>query len=374
LLLPYSAKDRLTVWAALALVVTSTTSVMLCLTYFSRIEKLVGETETAAIHQGLNIKVLLPLAIPYVALLIVLILFFRWRINQCISPLFEITRRCREISIDNLSLRFPSNQCCNESRILIEEYNTMLDRLESGVKRIRQFSGDASHELRTPLTILRGETEVGLRWAKTTDEMRNILQSNMEEIDRMGRIIEDLLTLAKSESGELPLSIREISLSDLLQELYMQGRALAESKGIDVTLQHDVNSEILIHGDDLRLRQLFLNLITNAIRYTQDNGFVSIGVERQDSEVIIKISDNGIGIPPKHLPHIFERFYRTDEARNRSTGGTGLGLAIVKWIADAHNGIIDVTSTPDVGSTFSIRLPVAGPEDSTAPKVPIPHV
>lgn len=362
MLLPHSAKDRLVLWAVFALAVTSTASVVVCLTYSSRVAKVTANPETITTVQGLNLEILLPLVIPYIFLLVALIVVFSWRINRCINPLFDLTRRCREITIDNLSLRFPNSENCKDSNALITEYNTMLDRLESGVKRIRQFSGDASHELRTPLTILRGETEVGLRWAKTTEEMRNILQSNMEEIERMGRIIEDLLTLAKSEAGELPLSIREISLSDLLQELYMQGRTLAEPKNIDVTLGHKVNSEILIRGDDLRLRQLFLNLISNAIRYTQDNGTVTIDVERQDTRVIIKVSDNGIGIPPKHLPHIFERFYRTDEARNRSTGGTGLGLAIVKWVADAHNGIIQVTSTPDVGSTFSISLPIDGPK------------
>lgn len=362
MLLPHSAKDRLVLWAVLALAVTSTASVVVCLTYSSRAAKAAANAATIAASQGLNFEILLPLIIPYIFLLVTLVVLFSWRVNRCINPLIDLTRRCREITIDNLSLRFSSTEICSEPNALITEYNTMLDRLESGVKRIRQFSGDASHELRTPLTILRGETEVGLRWAKTTEEMRNILQSNMEEIDRMSRIIEDLLTLAKSESGELPLSIREISLSDLLQELYLQGRTLAEPKNIEVTLGHKVNSEIVIRGDDLRLRQLFLNLISNAIRYTQDNGTVNIDVDRQDTQVIIEISDNGIGIPPKHLPHIFERFYRTDEARNRSTGGTGLGLAIVKWVADAHNGTIRVTSTPDVGSTFSISLPVDGPK------------
>lgn len=362
MLLPHSAKDRLTLWAVLALAVTSTASVVVCFTYSSRVAKALSAAEVIAANHELNINILLPLAIPYFFFLVALVLHFRWRISRCLAPIFDVTRRCREISIDNLSLRFSAPECCNESKAMIDEYNTMLDRLESGAKRIRQFSGDASHELRTPLTILRGETEVGLRWAKTTEEMRKILQSNMEEIDRMSRIIEDLLTLAKSESGELPLSIREISLSDLLQELYLQGRTLAESKNIEVTLRHKVNEEILIRGDDLRLRQLFLNLISNAIRYTHDNGTVAIDVDRQDNRVVVEISDNGIGIPAKHLPHIFERFYRTDEARNRSTGGTGLGLAIVKWVADAHNGKIEVVSTPNVGSTFSISLPVDGPK------------
>jgi heavy metal sensor kinase len=368
LFLPHSVKNRLILWAVLALAVTSAASAVVCLTYSSRVAKAAANAGTIATNQGLNFEILLPLIIPYILLLVAIIVLFSWRVNRCINPLIDLTRRCREITINNLSLRFSSTESCKEANALVTEYNTMLDRLESGVKRIRQFSGDASHELRTPLTILRGETEVGLRWAKTADEMRNILQSNMEEIERMGRIIEDLLTLAKSESGELPLSIREISLSDLLQELYLQGRTLAESKNIEVTLSHKVNEEILIRGDDLRLRQLFLNLISNAIRYTNVSGTVTIDVDRQDSEVIVEIGDNGIGIPHQHLPHIFERFYRTDEARNRTTGGTGLGLAIVKGITDAHNGTIQVTSTPNVGSTFSISLPVDGPEPKPSQK------
>ncbi len=247
----------------------------------------------------------------------------------------------------------------------------MLDRLEKSFRRVRQFSGDASHELRTPLTILRGETEVTLRWAKTPEEFRDMLTSNMEEIDRMERIIESLLTLAKSEVGELTLEMKELSLSDLVQELYLQSRLLCETKNIEVQLLLEVDEEIRIRGDELRLRQMFLNVISNGIKYTPENGHMEITLAKDKDFARVDISDSGIGIPAEHLPHIFDRFYRVDKARNRMDGGTGLGLAIVKWIAEAHGGSIKVTSEVNKGSSFSVRLPIEGPEEGKHPKTTI---
>jgi len=225
--------------------------------------------------------------------------------------------------------------------------------------------------LRTPLTILRGETEVTLRWAKSPEEFRDMLRSNMEEIDRMERIIESLLTLAKSEVGELTLEMKEFSLSDMVQELYLQSRILGEGKGIDVNLALDVDEEVRIRGDELRLRQMFLNLISNAIKYTPEKGHLEISLAMDGNCARVDISDTGIGIPAEHLPHIFDRFYRVDKARNRMDGGTGLGLAIVKWIAEAHGGGISVTSTVGQGSSFSVQLPIAGPEDGKHPRTTI---
>lgn len=174
----------------------------------------------------------------------------------------------------------------------------------------------------------------------------------------MGRIIEDLLTLAKSESGELPLSITTLSLSDLLQEMYVQARKLGAEKNIEVHLQHEANKEIWLQGDDLRLRQMFWNLISNALRYTPEHGHVYIMLECNEGSAIISIRDTGIGIEPEHIQHIFERFYRTDAARNRSDGGTGLGLAIAKWVIEAHHGTIQVTSEVNKGSSFTVTLPL----------------
>lgn len=280
------------------------------------------------------------------------------RIVSCRSGIKTFISHCEHVDVDTLSTPFVSEHECHELRELFSAHNSMLARLHESTSRIRQFSGDASHELRTPLTIVRGETEVALRWGKTAEEYRNALKSNMEEIERMGRIIEDLLTLAKSESGELPLSITTLSLSDLLQEMYVQARKLGEDKHIEVHLQHEADKEIWLEGDDLRLRQMFWNLITNALRYTPEQGHVYIKLECSDTDAIVSVRDTGIGIEPEHIQHIFERFYRTDAARNRSNGGTGLGLAIVKWVVNAHNGSIEVQSEVNAGSTFSVTLPL----------------
>ncbi len=291
--------------------------------------------------------------------------------ERTIAPIIEVTESATGITADNLSRRLPIGSHPDELSQMVASLNQMLDRLEKSFRRVRQFSGDASHELRTPLTILRGETEVTLRWAKTPDEFRDMLRSNMEEIDRMERIIESLLTLAKSEVGELTLEMKQHSLSDLVQELYLQSRILCETKNIEVNLQLEVDEEIRIRGDELRLRQMFLNLISNAIKYTQENGRLEIVLAKQDNFARVDIVDSGIGIPAEHLAHIFDRFYRVDKARNRMDGGTGLGLAIVKWIAEAHGGSITVTSEVNKGSSFSVLLPIDGPKEGVHPRTTI---
>ncbi len=269
------------------------------------------------------------------------------------------------ITAENLHLRLPVETSGDEIALLAENCNAMLARLEKSFRRVKQFSGDASHELRTPLAILRGETEVTLRWARDTEEYRRTLESNLEEINRMGRIIEDLLTLAKSDAGELSLQIGELSLSDMLQEVYLQGNTLGENKRVGVYLHLDVAEEIYIRGDELRLRQVLLNLIANGIKYTAPDGRVDITLALAGEEAIVRIADTGIGIPAEHLPHIFDRFYRIDKARNRADGGTGLGLAISKGIVKAHGGYIDVESVSGEGSVFSIHLPQQGPPEKT---------
>ena len=291
--------------------------------------------------------------------------------ERTIAPIIEVTEAAQGITADNLTRRLPFGNHQDELSQMVACLNQMLDRLEKSFRRIRQFSGDASHELRTPLTILRGETEVTLRWAKTTDEFRDMLRSNMEEIDRMERIIESLLTLAKSEVGELTLEMKQLSLSDMVQELYLQSRLLCETKQIEVSMGLKVEEEVRIRGDELRLRQMFLNLISNAIKYTPEGGELKIVLAQEDDFAVVDIVDTGIGMHAEHLSHIFDRFYRVDKARNRMDGGTGLGLAIVKWIAEAHGGSISVTSEVGKGSSFSVRLPLKGPEEGKHPKTTI---
>ncbi|APG28528.1 hypothetical protein A7E78_12155 [Syntrophotalea acetylenivorans] len=283
--------------------------------------------------------------------------------GRALAPVNNITRAMRKVNADNLNRRLPVGKARDEISRLAETFNAMLANLEESFRKIRQFSGDASHELRTPLTILKGETEVALRWAKHPDEFRKMLESSMEEIDRMGRIIEDLLTLAKSEAGTRSLVIKPFSLSDLLQGVYLQANTLGEAKKIKTYLNLEVTEEIRLMGDELRLRQVFLNLIANAVNYTPEGGQVEITLAVVDGEAKVTVSDSGIGIPAEHLPHIFDRFYRVDKARNREDGGTGLGLAIVKSLAEAHGGRVEVASTPGEGTSFTVFLPAQGPEE-----------
>ncbi|MBD1400538.1 sensor histidine kinase [Pelovirga terrestris] len=241
-------------------------------------------------------------------------------------------------------------------RELAESCDRLIERMFSALHRARQFSAHVAHELRTPLTILRGETEIALRRKSEITDIRQVLESNLEEITRMSYLVDDLLTLSKSDLGEIPLQPTTISLHQLLKDLQRQGQVLAGGK--EILLELDCpDTGIVIQADELRLRQAILNLLTNAIRYTPTSGVVTIAARVTESAVTIRISDTGIGIEERHLQHIFDRFYRVDKNIHQYDGGTGLGLAIVKWVVDAHHGSISVSSTPGQGSSFTITLP-----------------
>jgi heavy metal sensor kinase len=262
-----------------------------------------------------------------------------------------------EVSTENLSFRLPGANERNEIGRLVNSFNHMLEHLENSFRRLRQFSADVSHELRTPLTVLRGETEVALRWSKDPEEFRRILSSNLEEIDRMSRIIEDLLLLAKSDAGETPLNMRRVNLNRLLQELVLQGKILGENKGVAVSLTLPDHDNISVQGDELRLHQMFLNLLSNGIKYTPTGGRVALRLSVEDNQAVVTVADTGVGMAPEHLQHIFDRFFRIDRNRVQESGA-GLGLSIVKWIVEAHQGRISVSSVPDEGSTFKVFLPL----------------
>lgn len=278
--------------------------------------------------------------------------------NRALAPIVQITNTARKITAENLNERLPAHETKDELTNLTETINSMLARLEDSFNRIKQFSADASHELRTPLAILKGETEVSLRWAKSEDEMRKTLESNLEEINLMSRILEDLLALAKSEAKDFHLEIEEFSLSDLMQDIYIHSKTLAEPQKHLILLRLQVDSEIHIWGDQIQLYRMLLNIINNSIKYTRPGGIIEISLAVDQSNALINIKDSGVGIPEEHLSHIFDRFYRIDAARNREDGGTGLGLSIVRAIVDGHGGHIEVSSVVDEGTTFTITLPL----------------
>jgi signal transduction histidine kinase len=226
---------------------------------------------------------------------------------------------------------------------------------------MRQFNADASHELRTPLTVIRGEAEVALRAARTVPEYQTILQTIQDETERMSRIIEQLLLLARADSGELKLERRPVALDDLIREVVHRAEVLAAARPIQ--LRTKGLEPLWLEGDEDRLRQLVLNLVDNAIKYTPPGGDVCVRLRLQTDpggaapRAVVEIEDTGIGIEPASLPRIFDRFYRIDKARSRAEGGSGLGLAICRWIVEAHGGQIDVRSQVGIGSCFMVVLP-----------------
>ena len=277
--------------------------------------------------------------------------------NKSLRRVDEITTRARKITAENLDKTIPPLKVDDEIGRLISTFNDMIRRLHSSFAQVKQFSADASHELRTPLTIMRGEIELALRNPRTPEDQRRILESTMEEIVRMSSIIENLLILAKADRGTVEVDFSEVNLGSLVQELYDDSEVLAEGKNSHVTLSN--KDPITIIGDKVRLRQLFLNLIDNAIKYTPEGGMVTLSVERQNGSAIVQVADTGIGIPVQEVDKIFDRFYRVDKARSREIGGTGLGLSIARWIAELHRGTIKVKSEMNKGSVFTVELPIS---------------
>jgi heavy metal sensor kinase len=276
--------------------------------------------------------------------------------KNALRPVDEIVTQARKISAENLDLTIPVRNRKDEIGRLGTTINDMLTRLHESFAQVRQFSADASHELRTPLTIMRGEIELALRSPKTPEDYRAVLESALEEIMRMTAIIDNLLVLAKADQGTYHTDFSEVDLGALVQELYEDSEVLAERKGIRLGLR--ATADITIVGDRLRLRQLVLNLIDNAIKYTQQGGAVTLALGRENGFALIEVSDTGIGIPAEEQTKIFDRFYRVDKARSRELGGSGLGLSIAKWIAELHRGTITVSSSPNNGSTFTVLLPL----------------
>jgi len=294
--------------------------------------------------------------------------------NQALKPVDHITQTARMITSQNLNQRIKSLKVKDEISRLIETFNEMISRLDQSFHQIRQFSSDASHELKTPLTILKGEVEVALRKERTSQDYEQILKSNLEEINRMSKIVDNLLLLARTETGEIRLFKEEVNLSHIVSEVVGQLTMLAHAKDLQIVATNH-QEDILLYGDALRIRQMLLNLIENSIKYTEPGGSISVSLERnaplslsgKEQEfydgVKIVVSDTGIGIAKEDQERIFGRFFRVDKARSREQGGSGLGLSICKWIVEAHQGEISVESELGKGSRFIVKFPIH-PQDS----------
>ena len=271
------------------------------------------------------------------------------------KPLEDIATVARQITrADDLSRRVPYSNRPDEIGDLSRAFNQTLERLERVFRTQQRLLADVSHELRTPLTAIRGNLDLIERIGEADPESIGAIQV---EIERMTRLVGDLLLLARADSGGLPLERKPIEIDNILFDVYRQIRVV--NPPVDVELA-EVDQAVVL-GDADRLKQLFINLAENAIKYTPENGKVILSLSKTAGWVHFEVVDNGIGIPPENLPHIFDRFYRVDKARTRTQGGSGLGLSIAKWIATAHGGTIRVESRLGEGSTFTVTLPIYEP-------------
>jgi heavy metal sensor kinase len=288
-----------------------------------------------------------------------------WLSRRAMAPVGKIIEDARSITAQSLSRRLVVPGSHDELQLLSLTLNGLIQRLESAFQRIAQFTSDASHELRAPVALIRGTAEVALMESRDAEVYRRALSDILLESERTTRLIEDLMTLARADAGAPPLSMSPLTLEEPLEHACHYGRKLASSKHIRFRAIVPRETPNVL-GASGSLQRLFLILIDNAVKYTPARGAVEVELAATDSAVAVTVMDSGIGIAAGDLPHIFERFYRADKARQRDSGGAGLGLSIARWIADLHGASIDVESTPGMGSRFRVSFPLAGPQPAQA--------
>jgi heavy metal sensor kinase len=284
--------------------------------------------------------------------------------GRALTPVLAVAQAAQRISGSNLSLRIPTRQAGDELDYLVLTFNRMIERLESSFQQMKQFSADVSHELRTPITAIRGQLEVALFTAKTTEQYREAMFNALQDIDRLSQIVRALLLLSQAESGQLVLQKARLNLCEVIEDLVEQFQIPAEAAG--VRLIADLPAECSAQVDRVQIERMITNLLSNAIKFTPDGGEVRVILKPTPKSIEIAVEDTGRGIPTEHLSHIFDRFYRVPSgAEPGPEQGLGLGLSFVAWIVKAHRGRIEVDSTPGKGTRFTIKLPADGVASDT---------
>jgi len=278
-------------------------------------------------------------------------------VRRALRPVGEITRRAEGITSRNLTERLPVPATGDELEQLTLALNRMISRLDEAFQHNRRFLADASHELRTPLTVLRSELESLVRASETQTSGRENLGSLLEEVERLAHLVENLFALSRLDAGLAQSKPQVFDLAHLAFATAEQLCLLAEDKFLTITSQ--AGTPVYVDGDRARIKQVIVNLLDNAIKYTPEYGAVKLTVFARGQEAVCEVSDNGMGIPAEALPLVFDRFYRVDAARCRDQGGAGIGLSIVKAICLAHGGRVEAESIPGAGSTFRVFLPLA---------------
>ena len=277
-------------------------------------------------------------------------------VTWALRPVDRLSQTAEQISLQNLSLRLPVVATGDALERLSISLNNMLGRLRDSVQSSRRFLADASHELRTPLTVIKGELqELSSEAGLTGDAMRERVGSVLEEVARLEHLVSGLLMLSRLDAGETQRERTELDLAELARSTAEQMRLMAEDRGISIELSGLLPA--VIQGDRSRIKQIIVNLLDNAIRFTPARGSVILRTTEDAGYALLEVMDTGMGIPKASLPHVFERFYRADEARSRDDGGAGLGLSIVRSICSMHGADIEVSSRLGEGSCFRVRFP-----------------
>ncbi|MCL4540118.1 MAG: ATP-binding protein [Bacteroidetes bacterium] len=295
--------------------------------------------------------------------------------KKAFDPIDRIIRTAQSISAEHLDRRLETKRVDDEISRLSKTLNAMFDRIQDAFLLQKQFTADASHELKTPLTILLGEIEVALKNPRTTDDYVNILNSAVEEIKRITNIVDELLTMARLESGQLQLQMRSIRIDELLLDAISKTSAYASQRSIQINYEvQDItgreHEEVFVSADKDKLLSAFINLLDNAIKYSNDGSTIRVVQAAGKGTVKLQIIDKGVGIPPEDLPHIFDRFYRADKSRSSGATrrGSGLGLSIARSLIESHKGTITVLSQPGSGTTVTITLPALSVDDLAEPR------
>jgi heavy metal sensor kinase len=277
--------------------------------------------------------------------------------GRALAPIEEVAQTAQRISGKNLRIRIPSRGTNDELDRLVDAFNRMIERLDAAFQQTKQFSTDVSHELRTPLTAIRGQLEVALLAAKTTEQYQDAILNALEDVERLSQTIRALLQLSQAESGQVILQKKPIDLPPMMENLLEQFGIPAESGKVRLTTS--LPAHCVAEVDRIQIERLISNLVSNAIKYTPEGGLVNVALHDRGREVELVVEDTGVGVPAESLPHIFDRFYRVPGALGEKSPerGLGLGLSFVAWIVKEHRGSIDVDSKPGDGTKFTIRLP-----------------
>jgi heavy metal sensor kinase len=285
-----------------------------------------------------------------------------WLLRKSLAPIITLTRAAERIHVDNLKERLPHTGSGDELERLAEVFNAMMARLEDSFTRVREFTLHASHELKTPLTVMRAEIETALGEDHLTSSQREVFANQLEEIQRLAKIVNSLTFLAKADAGQAALQFESVRLDELVRDSFSDAQVLARPQGIVVELP--VCESISLQADRHRLRQLLLNLTDNAIKFNRPEGKVTVALKKHNGVAELKISNTGRGVPPEKLSRVFDRFYRGDAAHGNEVDGCGLGLSIAEWIAKAHRGGIQMVSEPDQWTTIIVTFPLTLPVPS----------